>query len=197
MEQPQFIETVRTVDGEVLHLAYHQARFDRTRAAHHASTQISLSALLSPSLAGTQRCRILYDRNGVIDVHYQTYEPRTILSLQAVEDNNITYTYKSADRSALKCLFEQRRGADDVAVIKNGFVCDTTIANLIFFDGVKWLTPVEPLLKGTTRARLLEGGTIQEAAIKIEEIPRFKKVAIINAMLGFYEIKNGIILEHL
>lgn len=71
---------------------------------------------------------------------------------------------------------------------------DTSIANIAFFDGVKWITPNTPLLQGTTRTRLLDEGKIYEAEISLELIPQFKKIALMNAMVGFIELENGILL---
>jgi 4-amino-4-deoxychorismate lyase len=48
-----------------------------------------------------------------------------------------------------------------------------------------WLTPKTPLLNGTTRQRLLDDGKIVEAEIKVHELRRFTKVALLNAMIGF------------
>ncbi len=40
--------------------------------------------------------------------------------------------------------------------VKNGLVTDCTIGNLVFFDGTGWVTPDQPLLKGTKRQALLD-----------------------------------------
>jgi 4-amino-4-deoxychorismate lyase len=70
-------------------------------------------------------------------------------------------------------------------IIKNELVTDTSIANIAFFDGEKWLTPKKPLLKGTTRARLLENGEIFEADIDVHTLKNYTQVALLNAMIDF------------
>jgi 4-amino-4-deoxychorismate lyase len=82
-------------------------------------------------------------------------------------------------------LHKQKGNADDVLIIKNNEVTDTSFANVIFFDGNRWVTPKHPLLPGTQRAFLLENGIISEAVIKFSDIPAFQKIRIINAMIRF------------
>jgi hypothetical protein len=43
------------------------------------------------------------------------------------------------------------------------------------------------------RQRLLKNGELKEREIHFNELDLYKKVAIMNAMLGFIEVKNGII----
>jgi len=43
----------------------------------------------------------------------------------------------------------------------------------------------QPLLKGTTRARLIDEGKIIEADIKVQDLRTFSKVALLNAMIDF------------
>ena len=64
-------------------------------------------------------------------------------------------------------------------------ITDTSIANIAFYDGEKWLTPKRPLLKGTTRARYLKSGLVIEKDIFVDDIKLFTKVALMNAMIDF------------
>ena len=189
----QLIETIKALNGTLFHLEYHQQRLQRSLKVMNSHAVLNLSAVLSPPDQGLIRCRVLYDEHQIIDVSYHPYCVRTIDTLQAVTDNTIEYSLKSADRSPLDRLFLQRGDADDILIIKDGLVTDTTIANVVFFDGVHWLTPLSPLLMGTTRHRLIDERKIIEDEIRVEDISHFSKVAIMNAMFGFYEVKNGII----
>jgi len=65
------------------------------------------------------------------------------------------------------------------------FVTDTSIANIAFYDNGMWKTPKNPLLKGTTRARLIDEGKLIEADIRVNELRNFSKVALLNAMIDF------------
>ncbi len=44
-------------------------------------------------------------------------------------------------------------GADEVIVEKDGYLTDTTIANIAFFDGKRWITPKIHYLEGLLERR--------------------------------------------
>jgi len=67
-------------------------------------------------------------------------------------------------------------------VVKNGYVSDSFFANVVFWDGAFWVTPDTPLLAGTMRASLLARGLIRESKITPEDIDKFRKLKLINAM---------------
>jgi len=64
---------------------------------------------------------------------------------------------------------------------------------LLFFINNQWVTPKAPLLEGTTRSRLIDEGKIIPANISIANALNAPKVALMNAMIGFIEMENGII----
>ena len=82
---------------------------------------------------------------------------------------DIEYPLKYEDRHEINHLFGQKGDADEIIIIKNGLVTDTSIANLAFFDKGQWITPAQPLLNGTTRQRLLDENKIICADIPYEE----------------------------
>lgn len=188
------LESIKVEDGVIFHLEYHQLRVDRALKSLGAKSSHTLKEhITNPPQSGLFRCRIVYDENS-LDVEYLPYIPKKIESLKAVYDDEIEYSLKYANRSALDKLFEKREDCDDVIIVKDGLISDTTIANIALFDGEKWFTPKKPLLYGTTRERLLKNRKIIEKNIKIDDIKRYSKYAIMNAMVSFYEIKSGIIL---
>ncbi len=188
----QFLETIRVENKKASHLAYHQQRLERTLLAHNLNANYDLSGMITPPDEALYRCRILYGAEGA-QVSFHSYTLREFRCLQAVVNDTVEYPYKYRDRSQLDRLFEARGECDDVIIIKNGLLTDTTIANLALYDGKQWLTPKTPLLKGTTRARLLDEGSIIESDIRLDDLQRFSKTAIMNAMVGFVEVENGII----
>jgi len=153
-------------------------------ASSDSKTTYDLVSLLQPPKEGLYRCRVLYSASSC-EVEYIPYVKREVKRLRLVTHNSIEYSQKSANREALNLLFAQREGCDDVLIVKNGLITDTTIANVAFFDGKRWLTPRVPLLKGTTRERLLEAGVIVAEDITPEMINGFKKLALMNAMIDF------------
>ena len=188
---PLILETIKIENAEVFNLSYHQKRFEKSQKdLFNTQTAIALSSLIKPPLEGVYRCRILYDET-VRSVEYLPYKGKPIHTLKIVS-SNISYPYKYADRDALDKLLEDNPEADDVIIEKEGFITDTSIANLAFYDGEQWFTPKKPLLEGTLRAKLLDEGFLQTREIKSSEISHYKKVALMNAMIGF-KIINPII----
>jgi 4-amino-4-deoxychorismate lyase len=82
---------------------------------------------------------------------------------------------------------------DDIIVIKNGILTDTSIANIAYKINEIWYTPKTPLLNGTTRQRYLDNGIIHEKDIGINDIHKIEEFAILNAMLDFEIIDNFIL----
>ena len=67
---------------------------------------------------------------------------------------------------------------DDILIVKQGFITDTSYSNVLFYNGKEWLTPTHPLLKGTQRASLLDQEIIRVAEIRLEDLHHFKKVTL-------------------
>jgi len=183
------LETIHIVDGKALNLAYHQRRFNASR--HTLGYSSSLTLELDPPREGEYRCRIVYEKK-IETIEYIPYQKKTPQSFKLVH-SEIDYPLKYADRNEIETLFKQKGEADEIIIIKDSLVTDTSIANLCFFDGKEWVTPEQPLLKGTTRQRFLDERRIKCADINYKEIPRFSKIAVMNAMTDFTIIENAII----
>ena len=112
---------------------------------------------------------------------------REIHSLQVVEDNNITYNFKSTNRDCLNALAARKGGCDEIIIVKRGLVRDTSYTNVALYDGKLWLTPRQPLLLGTKRAYLLEKKLIQEADLTLDDLRKAQKVSLFNAMIELVE----------
>ncbi|WP_345976726.1 aminotransferase class IV family protein [Sulfurimonas sp. HSL3-7] len=188
----KLLETIRVENGRPQHLFYHQQRMDNSLEQLGYSCHYDLASLIKPPDKKMYRCRIIYDAES-FTIDYIPYQKRTIRKLQLVQADELDYTLKYADRRPLDVLFMRKGDADDILIVKNDLVTDTSIANIAFFDGQRWLTPKHPLLKGTTRARLLDEKKIFESEIHLHDLDKFSHFALLNAMIGFEEIKNGII----
>jgi len=181
----RFLETIKIVDGEIFNLEYHQKRYESVLESLDIKNIQNLGDFINPPAWGLYRCRLVYDMEN-IEVAYHEYKKREIKSLKLIFENDIEYAQKSTDRKGIEALFKAREEGDDILVIKNLFVTDTSIANIAFQNSSgEWVTPRNPLLKGTTRARLLDEGKIKEADIKVQELRGFSKVALLNAMIDF------------
>ena len=115
--------------------------------------------------------------------------------LAVVRTDAIEYRHKYADRSCIEHLMTGIP-ADDILIVREGLVTDTSYANIAFFDGAHWLTPSSPLLPGTARARLLDEGRIHPEEIRIADLGRFSMVVLMNAMLGF-DLEHPIPMEEI
>jgi 4-amino-4-deoxychorismate lyase len=189
----KLLETIKVEKGVPLHIEYHQERLERSMHALHYRSRYDLVSLLSPPNNGTYRCRVIYDDHD-ISIEYLPYILRPIRSLKAIHADTIEYGLKYLNRDALNVLFEQKESCDDIAIIKNGCLTDTSIANIALFDGQQWCTPKQPLLHGTTRQRLLQSKKIIEKEIPYESISSYTRCGVFNAMTDFIEVENGIIL---
>ncbi|WP_457592118.1 aminotransferase class IV family protein [Hydrogenimonas sp.] len=189
-------ETICIQNGSIQHLSYHQSRFDASRAALFGSDlkRLDLGTLIKPPAgSGTLKCRIVYDRQ-IKEISYTPYTPRRIRSVKLV-DSAIDYDHKFSDREAIEELLGMRGSADEILIVRDGLVTDTSIANIAFYNGRSWVTPKSPLLRGTTRERLIRSGFLVPRDIRVDEIRRFERFALMNAMIGFEPIENGIIVE--
>jgi 4-amino-4-deoxychorismate lyase len=137
--------------------------------------------------SGVYKVRVLY-RETIEKIEITPYLFRSVKSLKIVHHETIDYHLKYTDRQILQELYARRGICDDIIIVKNGLVTDSFAANLLFFDGKKWITPTTPLLKGTQRQFLLDRGIISEQEIREEEVKTYQKVGLINAMINFDEM---------
>ena len=181
----QLLETIKCKDGKLFNLEFHQVRFEKAQKEYYGiSSKINLFEKIEiPEFArnGLFRCRVTYS-NQIDKIDFISHRYREIKSLKLIEDNEIDYRFKYSDRQRLSLLFEQRESCDDIMIIKNGCITDSFTANIVFSDGSKWFTPDTPLLPGTQRAKLLNEKKIFECRIILDDIKKFEKIGLINAM---------------
>lgn len=185
------LETIRCEEGLPLHLSYHQNRLETSLQSLGIDKVYDLKALITPPPNGIFRCRFLYDANHYF-IEFIPYTPKKIISLKLIDADEIEYSLKYAERKNLDFLYNHRAESDDVLIVKNGFLTDTTIANIALLIAGKWITPEAPLLMGTTRARMLDEGVIIPAPLRVDDIAKATKIALMNAMIDFLEVENGI-----
>lgn len=182
-------ETLAVKDGVINNLAYHNVRFIQGQKYLKAKRIKNIADVVyqnSVPCDRLMRCKVIYD-NSRTDVEFFPYQPRAIRSFKLVYDDGIDYAYKATDRTAIDRLFAQRGDCDDIIIIKNGYVTDCSIGNLLFFKNGRWLTPDTPLLYGTQRGYLLDKGVIDEAVITACDVKDFEYVMMVNVLNGFDE----------
>lgn len=182
------LETICIQDGRVQNLDWHQRRYQQAYKTYYqqSTTTSILQDIEIPQryLNGMVKLRISYNKT-TRQAQFERYRLQQINSLKIVSDNSIDYSLKYSNRQRLKQLFAQRGNCDDILIIKNNMVGDSSSANIVFFDGKRWLTPNSALLKGTQRARLLAQNLIHEAPISRHDIKNFISFKLINALRDF------------
>lgn len=182
-----FIETICYEEGRFQRIESHNVRFNRTRQQFFGSqTPVQLELLLSiPSdlKDKTVKCTVTYGAD-IIRIDYNLYQIRPVNSLQMIVDDAIDYAFKYADRTDLNSLFNLRHQSDDILIIKNGLITDTSYANVIFKKDDKWYSPQNPLLKGTRIDRYFREGRVAPALLRPSDLPRFSEARIVNAMIS-------------
>jgi len=182
-------ETVCIKDGIAQHLNYHNERLNHTRKVLFGSNDwIDLHDHLHDlPTEGLHRAKIRYGKS-IKSLFYYSYTKKPIQHIQIVEAT-IDYRHKYADRSELEALLRAHPDADEIILSRDGLLTDTTIANIALRQDGIWYTPTSPLLPGTTRARLLETGKLQPRDIHRGTLAHYDGFALMNAMIGFSEMK--------
>ncbi len=182
------VETIRLEAGLFHNLAYHQARFDRSRRECFGSSVVPLSLLtiLAPfknENPKRQKVRLLYAES-IEAVEVLSYTPQKVVRLKVVE-SGIDYHLKSTDRRELTALFNQRGECDNILIVKNGLITDTAYSNIALLQGDQWYTPASPLLEGTAMAALIDSGVLRRRKIRLNELCEYQSLQMINALLPF------------
>lgn len=140
-------------------------------------------------LAGIHKCRVLYGRE-IEEITCVPYQMHAVSSLRLIAADAVDYTYKSTNRDELNALYARRGVADDVLIVKNGYLTDTSIANVALYDEKMkmWCTPSRPLLRGTKRAELIDKKIIVERDIPQVHLGEYSKIMLFNAMIDWGRI---------
>lgn len=182
----QFLETIKIKQGRLQNISIHNERFNRCRKEIYGREDALLLEneihLSKKTENGIYKCRILY-KETISKIEMNAYEIPNIKSLKIVHDNYIQYPYKSENRDEINSLYLLKGECDDILIIRNEFIMDTSYCNIVFSDGNSLITPSTPLLKGCKRELLLREGKIHEKDIKLKDLHLFKKAYLINSMI--------------
>ncbi|ATV54131.1 chorismate-binding protein [Prevotella intermedia] len=187
----QFIETMCVEQGKIINLDYHLERIKNTRK-HFWDTEKTVPTDQLSALAATQNCRaklrFTYDKENIYDLSCTPYKTRKIERLKLLASNDIEYNYKSVNRSEINLLKAQTDPTDEIIIVKQNRLTDTSYTNIALFDGSQWITPSTPLLKGTRRAQLLDAGRLIECEVLATDLKSFQFISLINAMMDLEEL---------
>jgi len=182
------VETIKVENGLFRNIIFHNERMMRSvYEIFGIMKDIDLERIIKiPESAskGVYKCRVEY-KEKITKIEFLPYSIRSIRSLKMVIDDNISYSYKYIERDNIHRLMERRGDSDDILIIKNGMVTDSSYANVVFRDSkCNWVTPSTYLLPGTRRANLLKCGLINETIITYKDIIKYTEAKLINSMIG-------------
>jgi len=182
------LESIFLKDGQFRHLKLHQKRIDYSRKqALNLENNLNLEAFLAEfqiPQQGIFKCRIIYG----VDFQkpeFIAYNYKPINSLKIIEVNTLNYSLKYSDRAAINEAFNKRQDCDEVLLVKQGFITDSSYCNIAFREGDQWFTPDKPLLKGVQRQYLLDQGIIREQEIRLADLSKFSCFKLFNAMIDW------------
>ncbi|MFQ3579866.1 MAG: aminotransferase class IV [Bacteroidales bacterium] len=196
-----FVETIKIKNGWANNIELHQYRMNKSRyEVLGISQELNLETAVHTALehyleTGGQfyslmKCRVLYDTY-IYKIEFHPYTIKPIRTLQMVQANNIEYTYKYINRDYIQTLLQYKGNADDILIIKNNVVTDTSYCNIVFHDGNQWVTPSTPLLMGTKRQLYLNKNIITHATIYATDVSMYKIFKVINAMIDLEDSENN------
>lgn len=187
-------ESIKIENKEIINSDYHKERmiksvketFNIERSFNFDILQPKLDALGTD----TYKLKIIYNED-IIEHSIEKYEKRKINTLKLVKvDTSNFYSFKFFDRSEINKLYKLRSGRDDILMVNNRDILDSSIANIIFYNGFEWHTPTTFLLNGTKRQYLINNQIIKERNISIDDFKKYKSFQLINAMLDFGDSNN-------
>lgn len=183
----QFIESIKVEDQEIFLLELHQKRVDQTFAHFGKEGSIDLAKIfkhLQHDENGLFKLRIAYDLDKRIRTQMIPYAIPEIADFQLVENNSFDYSFKFEDRKELDKM-KMKSKAEEIIIVKNNHITDTSFSNILFLKGKEWFTPNSYLLNGVQRQQLLKQKKIKEAEITMQNIKQFSHFQLINAMNDF------------
>lgn len=183
----QFIESIKIEDQEVFLLELHQKRVNDTFAHFGIHGSIDLSKIvknLEIDEDGFFKLRIVYDLNKNYKTQLIPYAIAEIDSFQLVENNTYDYAFKFEDRKEFERM-KTKAKTEEIIIVKNNCITDTSYTNLLFLKDEKWYTPSTYLLNGVMRQHLLAAKKIKETEITLQNIKEFTHFQLINSMNDF------------
>ncbi len=189
-----FLETIKIINGKAPYLAYHQKRLNRTfERFFSVEKTLDLSAIFfnEKKIIATQdfnnqafKCRFLYD-SMFFSIEILPYKIQKIASLKITKVNSdFSYPFKFSNRDALNKLIVEKQ---EILIVKDGFLTDTTYHNIALKIGTTWFTPEAPLLKGTKRDFLIEKKIIQTRPLTVQNLYDSSEIKLFNAMIDWEE----------
>lgn len=183
----RFIESIKIEDQKAFLLDLHQKRVNQTFAHFGKEGSIDLAKIfknLEHDEDGLYKLRIVYDLDKKFTTQLIPYAIPEIENFQLVENNSYDYSFKFEDRKEFERM-KTKAKTEEIIVVKNNHITDTSYTNILFLKGKEWFTPTTYLLNGVMRQHLLHEKKIKETEITLQNIKNFSHFQLINAMNDF------------
>lgn len=183
----RFIESIKIEDQQMYLLQLHQRRVDETFAHFGKEGSINLEKIykvLEHDGDGLFKLKISYDLDKNFRTQIIPYAISELDSFKLVENNSFDYSFKFEDRAPLELMLRQAK-TDEIIIVKNNHITDTSFSNILFKKGKDWYTPTTCLLNGVQRQHLLKSKKIKQAEITVQNLNEYSHFQLINAMNDF------------
>lgn len=183
----RFIESIKVEDRKIFLKELHQKRMNDTFSHFGKECRIDIYSLflnLEHEEDGLYKFRIEYDLDNNFKTQIIPYAISELYDFELVIDNEIDYNFKYYDRTQLQKL-KDKNHADEIIIVKNNQITDTSYSNLLFLKDKIWFTPKGYLLNGVMRQNLLQSKEIKETEITLDNIKEFTHFQLINALNDF------------
>lgn len=183
----QFIESIKVEDQKIFLLELHQKRINQTFSHFGKEGSVDLKKIydhLDHDEDGLFKLRLVYDLDKKVRTQMIPYAIPEIADFQLVENNSFDYSFKSEDRKELDKM-KMKAKTEEIIIVKNNHITDTSFSNLLFLKGKDWFTPSTYLLDGVQRQNLLKQKKIKETEITLQNIKQFSHFQLINALNDF------------
>ncbi len=183
----QFFESIKIEDQKIFLLDLHQKRVDDTFSHFGKERSINLGEIyktLEHDEDGLFKLRISYDLQRNFKTQMVPYAIPEIEDFQLMENDTLDYSFKFEDRSELMNM-KTKAKAEEIIIVKDSRITDTSFSNLLFLKGKEWFTPAAFLLNGVQRQHLLKTQKIKEAEITLHNLKEYSHFQVINAMNDF------------
>ena len=189
-------ETVKTLAGQPWALSRHMRRALNTarRNDHPFPSEELIRRAVAETIASNQfaigRLRILFGDDGSLCVTHQEYVELTkpaVLGVRhhAVASNGIVEKRYPYDQNLQFHKEAQNSGFDDFLLINSqGYVSETSIANLVLQINGFWVTPPlsDGVLPGVMRALLIEKNGVLVRRINADELPLINSGFVVSSL---------------
>ncbi|MFZ2308220.1 MAG: aminodeoxychorismate synthase component I [Rhodoferax sp.] len=197
----EILETLALRDGVLQHLPQHLARMQASAthfgfAWHPNAVQQALTDLCRLHPQGAWRVRLLLDTTGRLQAQafalIDTPTPvRLQLATSPLDASDSEFVRHKTTRRAHYDAFTPTDPAvfDTVLWNARGEMTECTRGNLALLLDGRWVTPALDcgLLPGVGRAHWLAQGRIEEAVVRVSDLPRVQAIAFVNSLRGWVE----------